>query len=222
MVLQFDTYGRPDEILSLTVSDLTPPVARGNARQLWSVAIRPQGTAREGDAADLRSAAVSREAKPNKQGVYDNSVLVGQEASSLAGRSFVLHLLAFLYQGGHLGEHSHVFRKASSARVVDSTPLFPISYERYCQRIRWGVAELSLDVPGNAHALRHGGASCDAYTGCRTIEEIQERGKWANPASCARYRQSGRYQRILARMTSQQRESAQSIASWYMHRLAYP
>ena len=231
-VMQFDTYCRPDELLCLSLSDLTPPVWRppwqkSQAADTWSLMVRPHRQIREGEALDLRRAngKAASEARPNKQGVYDNAVLIGQPASAASGRSIVPLICAFLYMGKHLEyleSGRNMFRSKTrllegSSQMSPDTPCFPISYNRYVACLRWAVKSLKIPCVSNPHALRHGGPSADFFLGVRSIAEIRDRGKWQSEVSCSRYRQAGRYQRELNKLTAEQLARADHIEVWGLH-----
>ena len=65
--------------------------------------------------------------------------------------------------------------------------MFPLEVSRY-RRLWWQAVEaLRLDGVGPPHSLRHSKPSADAMSGCRTLEEIRRRGRWASVKSVQRY-----------------------------------
>jgi len=54
------------------------------------------------------------------------------------------------------------------------------------------------------HALRHGGASHDAFSKARTLTEIRKRGQWRAFESVARYEKHGKIMRQMSLLTSAQ------------------
>ena len=70
------------------------------------------------------------------------------------------------------------------------------------------VAELGLARTGIVHIYqtRHGGASHDAASRHRPIEEIQKRGRWRCLRSVARYENGGRINQVLNRLSTKELE----------------
>ena len=54
----------------------------------------------------------------------------------------------------------------------------------------------------SSHTARHGGASQDYFLSTRSIQEIQERGRWACEQSVRRYKKMGTYAEQLTRLPS--------------------
>ena len=57
------------------------------------------------------------------------------------------------------------------------------------------------------HALRHGGASHDAFCKIRTLPEIRKRGMWKAFESVVRYEKHGKIMRQLSLLTKSQQEA---------------
>ena len=53
--------------------------------------------------------------------------------------------------------------------------------------------------------------------GVRSITEIRDRGKWQSEVSCSRYRQAGRYQLELNKLTAEQLSRADRVDIWGLH-----
>ncbi len=62
-----------------------------------------------------------------------------------------------------------------------------------------GVEQLGI-VP---YALRHSGPSWDVLTGRRHLAEVQRRGRWASPASLARYEKSSKITEQLSHLSAE-------------------
>ena len=65
-----------------------------------------------------------------------------------------------------------------------------------------------------AHALRHGGPSCDAIEMTVSDAEIARHGRWLSVASVQRYRKPGRYLRVLATLTAAELRAAKAAEAW--------
>lgn len=63
---------------------------------------------------------------------------------------------------------------------------YNVALTQSCERL--GLAQLHL----TPHCLRHSGPSSDCYHKVRTLEEIQQRGRWRALSSVARYKKPGR------------------------------
>ena len=67
-------------------------------------------------------------------------------------------------------------------------------------RIQFTPDLMPSDITGtdvlepSLYALHHGGASHDAASGARSIQEIKDRGRWSSDASLRRYRKTSRAQ----------------------------
>ena len=58
-----------------------------------------------------------------------------------------------------------------------------------------------LDI--TPHVMRHSGPSNDRALHCRTIEEVQKRGRWLASTSLRRYEKSARLSRLVADLPMQ-------------------
>ena len=183
LLLHFDIYCRPGELLALRRCDVVRPSGQNKC---WTVIVGPSPSQREGTQLDMAEAARGLQRRSGtKTGQFDNSILVGQPESAAAGRSFMPALLAKWHRQG---------------RGAD-TPLFHLTHVQYARAIEWACARLGLEsFAFTPHCVRHGGATADFVRGARTIQEIQYRGQWADPRSCNRYRKAGRYNKIVAQL----------------------
>ena len=82
-----------------------------------------------------------------------------------------------------------------------SEPLFRFSMARWRREIKkaggaLGAADLDLSL----HALRHSGPSNDIATRCRTLAQVQKRGRWKCASTLQRYEKSGRLQVQLKKL----------------------
>ena len=179
LLLQFDTYLRPGEMLKLRGQDVIAP--RGHVRT-WSIVVAPVPDTAEGSTLDLQRAMVGMQrAAPSKTQVYDNTIAVGERASSDAGREFIPKLLR------------HLCRLRPG-----STPLIGLTHAQYAQQLAAASRALRLPAVVTPHCLRHAGPSADAALALRSLEQIKSRGMWAKDSSLARYRRPGKYHRALA------------------------
>lgn len=198
LMLQFDTYLRPNYVLEIAKEDCLMPY--GKATKVITVLIRRSDDIAEGSTLDVRRAQSGVERRrPGKTGDFDTAVRVGEPASAAAGRSFVVELL----------------RRLHDDAPHRSTKLFAaLNLPRYARALAWASQRADLDglhlVP---HSARHGGASADAAGGHRSLAEIQQRGLWKHHKSVARYRKPGLCQAQQARMTDDQRAAAQTAAA---------
>ena len=76
---------------------------------------------------------------------------------------------------------------------------------------------MKIPCMSNPQALCHGGPSADFFLGVRSIAEIRDRGKWQSEVSCPRYRQAGRYQRELNKLTAEQLARADRVETCVLH-----
>ena len=125
----------------------------------------------------------SSRSKVSKTNCQDDTVIVS-ENEARAGLPALLHALV--------------------ARRAGDEKLLCLSSAR--MRTLLSKAVDALELPKTTpHQLRHGGASHDGATGI-TLDKIQQRGQWVAQSSCRRYAKPGRYLRLLAQVTPQERE----------------
>ena len=180
LLIQFDVYARPSEVLGLNFGDLIPSGPRGPI----AVVVRPANGGQEGDNADLRQAqhGLARN-RPAKNGTFDGSVLVGEAASARGGRGLVFDLVQSL-EKLRMNRHSKVF---------------PLTLAQYATCLSRAGRRLNIQTMRlTPHTARHGGASEDYFQKLRDIRSIQARGRWEAPRSTARYKKPGKLCRQIA------------------------
>ena len=197
LVLQFDLYARPSEILELVGSSVVSSAGSSPS----GVIIRPADDVDEGSVQDLeRAQAGLQRARPAKSGRFDGTVLVGECASVQAGRGLV-----------------HDFLKALKRARQPNQLLFPFNLATYEKLLNAASARLKLGrLRLTPHTARHGGPSEDCYGGHRDIPAIQSRGRWEHPRSVARYRKPGkllRQKKLLEPMAKHVRLAHQVLRS---------
>ena len=79
-------------------------------------------------------------------------------------------------------------------RRNDDETLFSFTYTQWSQAFKAAGESCGLGClgPPTLHQLRHGGASTDAAAKDRSLAEIQQHGRWADPRSVRRYAKGGR------------------------------
>ena len=118
---------------------------RGHVRT-WSVVVAPVPDTAEGSALYLQRAMVGMQrAAPSKTQVYDNTIAVGEPASSDAGREFVPKLLR------------HLCRLRPG-----STPLIGLTHQQYVAQLAAASRALRLSSVVAPHCSWHAGPSADA------------------------------------------------------------
>ena len=184
LVLQFDAYLRPSEVLSVTRDDVTTK-KRGTSLAYPDLVLTlaPQGTP---DQPPTRR---------TKGGRFDESVVVADKASKLAGRGFVGQIVQNLIK-----------RRRAQQKLFDLTLA---EYEDLFRKamLQTSLGPLSL-VP---HSARHGGPSTDAALQLRDATSIQRRGRWESERSVRRYEKHGKLTRQVALMSSEQLADAKSL-----------
>lgn len=168
LLVQYDCYMRPSEVLSVTRSD---------------VSLRPKQMAMAYPGAVIIQAPLvaglelpSRRAKNNE---YDSSVVVGDDASAKVGRGFVAAIVRAL-----------ALRTRSSMRH-----LFDLTVEEYELIFRRAVDALKLGhLRLVTHSSRHG-PSTDAALQLRSLADIQRRGRWLSAPSVRRCEKLGKLAR---------------------------
>ena len=190
LLLSFDGYLRPGEACSLEWNQLIRPRPQaGRAFANWSIIVAPS------------SSDPDVERRPAKSGQFDDTVIVGDRFSELAGRHLVRAALDALPSGRRgflldLTVHrlDSVFIKAVAACQLGTLQLVP-------------------------HCARHGGASEDYAGGVRLLPAIQRHGRWMCKKSVTRYEKSGRLQRQVAKLSADQIRQATSAQAWLQLRL---
>ena len=89
-------------------------------------------------------------------------------------------------------------------------PLFVVEQARMSSVFKQVVNELRLEDVGIVHMyqLRHGGASMDAASGARSLEEVRRRGRWQSWHSVRRYEKGARVNEVLHRLPEATRDRA--------------
>ena len=195
LVVQFDGYFRPSEVLPLVPNDVP-----GGARSHSSVPviIRSSPDDPEGSKADLTSAKLLRpQSRPSKTGEYDGTVLVADTVSKKAERVWVGKVLNALV------------RRSLKRDQSGTSPLVALTLADYSRVLRAAVIKADLHkLRVTPHTARHGGASADAFLHARSYDQIKQRGQWKSESSVARYRKIGMYARHNRKLNSEQRKAA--------------
>ena len=181
MIIGFDGYFRPSELLNVQRDHVVPPV-QGAPSKAWGILIAPQPSRRRGT-----STTSAPPPQRSKGGNYDETVLIGDTPSIQAGRRIAAQCLAKAYAeaapGGRivklrdLVHFEKLFAKASAACFFDDLRMTP-------------------------HSLRHGGPSMDRFGNWRDLREIQKRGRWAASQSVRRYEKAGTLLRQMNKLTT--------------------
>ena len=121
--------------------------------------------------------------------MQDNTILIGEQASDVAGRGFVSCLVRGLVKG----------------LIHPNCRLFPITLKQYEEVMAQSVLSLGIQHSERftPYSVRHGGATWDFLAGARDIKQVQARGCWSDGRSMARYRHTGSYQRQVARLPAE-------------------
>jgi hypothetical protein len=164
LILDFDTYMRPGESQDLLAKNLVAPVARAGPQYKWYAVV-----IRDFD-----------EKRPDKVGVYDNSVPLNSPT-----RKWIGPIL-----------HSHVKTLASP-----TAKMFPFSGEEY--RKEFTKAAEMMNLKGlHPYQLRHGGAADDLNSKERDYQSVKTRGRWQTDQSVRRYTKVGKIQQLLNQLSS--------------------
>ena len=116
---------------------------------------------------------LQEEHQPTKTGTFDDCILLDSP-----GRTDLAVVLKYLYQ--RCKSLDDFLFSALTLRAYND------AITRACQRL--GIAHLNL----TPHVLRHSGPSSDCYHKVRSLEEIQQRGRWKSLSSVMRYKKPGR------------------------------
>ncbi len=163
LLLQFDLYLRPGELIDLPLSAcLSPSPAAGPAHARYGVVVAPSAQV-AGDQQHHRA---------SKTGVQDDTVLV--DDASRPGISRVLDALI------------RDARRARSDRLMHQ-----LNYRTYNLLLQKAARDCGVPYKVTAHLARHGGPSEDYLKRSRTLADIQARGRWRAQASVQRYQKSG-------------------------------
>ena len=159
LMVDHDTYLRPGESIDLKGRDIVPPVRNGGKQYRWfAIVVRD-----------------SLDHKPDKTGVFDNSVPLNS-----VGRE---------YLGQLLWERVLVLNgKDEKVYPFDATE-FRKNFQEAGQLL--GFKNL------HPYQSRHGGASEDLNTGERDHLAVKVRGRWHTDQSVRRYGKVGKIQKMM-------------------------
>jgi integrase len=184
LMLQYDLFARPSEMLQVRKEDVIEP--RGGGYSGTAVIIAPAATraVRQATSFDImtkpyarRSAVLRRPAaRPAKSGEFDDTVKAGLLVK-VAGE-----LLAAL-------------KKAASPHQEILDPLTLALYEA---KMRETMDALGLtELHFTPHSARHGGASTAMEKRLLDAKGIMKRGRWLAPKSVRRYEKAGKLLRMV-------------------------
>ena len=107
------------------------------------------------------------------------------------------------------------WRAALLKRSGWSPPLFTITATDAGKAFNGAVKALKLSSVGvtSRYQLRHGGASHDAATGARSLEQIRHRGRWRSHSSLRRYDEGARLGHVRERLPPKVRAHALRCAA---------
>ena len=122
----------------------------------------------------------SREAgQASKCGTFDDAVRLDRPTSIPSWKSLLYPLLA-------------------ECRRNKSEWVWPFKHKEFVAAWRSAVEILGVPQYDSPYLLRHAGPSHDRALGLRTIEAIQQRGRWSTRTSMVRYEKQSRLQRNWA------------------------
>ena len=177
LALQGDAYFRPSELLAIQRQHVTVPHPRlGSKFKTYSIVVAPS----------LRDPQLASyvEVKAAKSGHFDDTVIIGDEASLRAHRQWLMPLMQRLVR--------------NAPKPADF--LFPLLTLPALERL-FADAVSALGLVGlraTPHCVRHLGPSEDCLAGTRTLQQVQARGRWQAAASVARYSKQARLLRQVA------------------------
>eukprot|EP00438_Fugacium_kawagutii_P034413 Skav227976 [mRNA] locus=C8995002:29:1300:+ [translate_table: standard] len=171
-LVAFHLYLRPGEALELCKRHVVPPVKMAGNQYSWvNVVIRDQ----EGQ-------------KPDKVGVYDNSLPFDMAKDQWMGEALL--------------EHARTFSKQTDQLFSFSMDEYRKVFQATGKRI--GVENL------HPYQLRHGGATEDLTSKKRDFAGVKSRGRWKTDQSVRRYAKIGRVQQLLAKLP----DSSKRFCHW--------
>ncbi|CAK0868029.1 unnamed protein product, partial [Prorocentrum cordatum] len=180
LVVQFDTYLRPSELVLMPlVACFTPGMHAGVHYNKYGMVVAPSSQV-AGQLIGIRT---------SKTGVQDDTVLL-DEAS----------------RPGVVGAFAALIRQARRARSQTLLPSHTyVSYNKVLQRAARAVG---IPFKVTPHLARHGGPSEDFLRRARTLPEIQARGRWASFRSVQRYEKAGRLLAAIRKLPPAVRSAA--------------
>ena len=192
VLLTFEMYYWLGEPHTIRAADLIPPVRGSGLGAKWSLVLHP----REVGAA-------------SKTNEYDQSGLLDLERHRGLGKALDAMVTARLGRGWRAREE--VKRVALCKGCLEPlAPLFVVEQTRMSSVFKQVVNELGLENVGIEHMyqLRHGGASMDAASSARSLEEVRRRGRWQSWDSVRRYEKGARVNEELHRLPEATRDGA--------------
>ena len=180
LYVQFDGYLRPSELLDLTVRDVVLPKTSAGPTYRLTAVI-------------VRQSGDPESARPAKSGEFDCTVPFPFHKTRSASSAILSAL---------------VLRAKRNTRQA----LFPhLTLARYELAVSKSAASQKLDALRlTPHMARHGGPSEDSLSRCRSLPEIQQRGRWEHAKSVARYRKAGTLLRQIRLMSGSQLRMART------------
>ncbi|CAK0861426.1 unnamed protein product [Prorocentrum cordatum] len=164
LVVQFDTYLRPSELVLMPlVACFTPGMHAGVHYNKYGMVVAPSSQV-AGHLIGIRT---------SKTGVQDDTVLL-DEAS----------------RPGVIGAFAALIRQARRSRSQTLLPSH--TYASYNKVLQRAAQAVGIPFKVTPHLARHGGPSEDFLRRARTLPEIQARGRWASFRSVQRYEKAGR------------------------------
>ena len=187
--LAFDLYLRPSETLALTTSCLVLPARKLSAKYNFHGVIVHPFD--------------GEHSKASKTGELDDTVLCDRGDDRRVGTGLLL---------------AAVGRRAKKRK---KSFLFPsLSLAIYEARFRAAADRCGLlHLKPTPHMLRHGRPSTDALLRCKSLQEIQQHGRWKCERSVSRYEKHGRLLRMIAKLSAQQQQKARSSATGFIDKL---
>ena len=117
--------------------------------------------------------------RPDKVGIFDNTVRLDQEYMQVLGQ--VTHEMA--------------------TKVGKEVLVFPFKLADVTKALNNVGRALGLVDTLSVYQCRHGGASHDLCNKLRCRGDVQARGRWVTEASLKRYTKTGKIQTLLAELT---------------------
>ena len=164
LMVDHDTYLRPGESIDLKGRDIVPPVRNGGKQYRWfAIVVRD-----------------SQDHKPDKTGVFDNSVPLNS-----VGREYLGQLL---------------WERVLVLNGKDEK-VYPFDAAEFRKNFREAGQLLGFK---NLHPYRsrHGGASEDLNSGERDHLAVKVRGRWHTDQSVRRYGKVGKIQKMMNAVVS--------------------
>lgn len=163
VLLDFDTYMRPGESIDIRARQVVPPVVGAGPQYLWyHVVIRE-----------------FQEGRPDKIGVFDNSVALDHPQRSWLGEVLFGH-----------------------SKTVNSKDDFLFQFKMEEYRHAFSMAGESLGISGlHPYQLRHGGAAEDLNSKTREYSSVKARGRWMTDQSVRRYTKVGKLQALMTQLS---------------------